>query len=141
MSDMNGGLRPLLDSYLALAQEYKDLTYKQAQAIEDEDVEALKVCIDQRAKLIETIDAQSAKIKVIAEQAGYSEPDVAETLAQVKKIFETVRLLDTKNITAIKSMMMTISEEGKKVSKSREGIGKYGQKDMHVSPGYINKLQ
>lgn len=140
-----------LKKRLAAAMEYLKLTRRQKAELEAENVEAFNKSLAERGKLIERIDAMnSALAGPLKLYQGYKakapEGDAAviEVEGIVEKTKEALKIsgeLDDGNARAVNSLMREAAGERKKLSKSRKGIGKYAQKDMQFSPGFIDARQ
>lgn len=121
-----------LKERLRLMEEYLDLTQQQADAIAEDDHDKLLAGLKKRDELIAAVNA----LKI--EEAGAGSEEI---IARTKSVAAAISKLDEKNAEGVRAMMSATSDEGKKITKSREGIGKYTQKDFQYGPGFINELK
>lgn len=149
--EMHAGLMARLEERRQLAEGYYAKTRALADALGGDEYDRVSACVDARAELAAAIDGLSRALEVPMRAytayrdrapAGDARVQEAEAaLAQTREIFEAVQALDRGNMAALRGLMGAAAEEGKKLTKSREGIGKYAQKDLIFTPGIFDAHQ
>lgn len=138
----------LLTRRESLVGSYHELAQRQKQALTLDDMDALNKALTERAALIEEINAVNKELekpleRYLAVKAGLgaaaAEPE--ESIARTRQLLESAQELDRANMGSVRELMRQAGDGVKKMTKSREGIGKYAQRDYMFSPGYIDELK
>lgn len=155
MKDLFTGVYPrlveLLKKRLPLAEEYLALTLSLKEAVEAEDTGRIAACIAERGELIKAIETSYQELEEPMKQyndyvSRLNGPDsrlkeAREVLGKTRDAFIRVSEIDRANMEAISAIMGRTAGEGKKLKDSRQGVGKYAQKDSILPPSFIDELK
>lgn len=132
-----------LNERLALAEKYNELTHAQKKSIEADDANALLTSLKERGSLIEAIERVSEELAALEKaSAGKSPSEEAKAvISRTRELFSEVLDIDKENMAAVNKLMAQTSAQGKNLTKSRDGISKYAQKNMQYDPGFFDKKQ
>lgn len=141
----------LLNERARLADEYLGLTLRLKEALEADDMERLEACIEERGGLIKALEASGRELEAPMRLyndyvSGLRGPDARlaaamDALGQTRDIFMRVSGLDRDNMDAMSALMGKTADEGKKLKGSRQGVGKYAQRDVVFPPSFIDELK
>lgn len=144
--DTYPGLIRMLDERRGLAEQYLTQAQKLNSLIENDETETIVALLDERAPLLDRIGALTEALKApLAEYralpGGKTDARAESLIDETRERLTAAQALDKSTMEAIQALKGAAADEGKKLTKSREGIEKYGQKDMIFSPGFFDQKQ
>jgi len=128
-------LLDLLGQELGLFKQIYELTEKQTQLVDADDVDAFDQSLDQRQKLIDQINGlhqesdllMQSYVKFNESPSGKKSNKIDDLSAQIRSLIVDCANLNEKNLASAKEVSKDYSKRIEKLNISRKTIGKYAQ--------------